>query len=492
MTRTNGYLGAVLPWACALMLAACGGDDPVSVTEFSVSLTLSSVTLLPGETVIVDAQAIDSQGSTLFGKTFTWTSSDSTVAGVEPLGTSSVLLTAVGEGSATIEATSEGQSAMAAVTVTVGGLFAFTSAGSGGYSHSCGLAVSGTAYCWGSNNLPISQLGNDTTDFTSTPLAVSPDLTFTSLSSGGVHTCGITTSSAAYCWGWNEDGQLGNGFISESGAPAPVSGELTFASVSAGFAHTCGVTTGGVAYCWGRNTNGILGDGTTTGRETPVPVLGNLTFASISAGSGPEFTHTCGVTTTGAAYCWGKNYHGSLGDQTTSDSLEPVAVSGGLIFASVSTGEAHSCGLTTSGSAYCWGWNASGQLGDGFTIDRAAPVPVIGDLTFSSIGLGTQHTCGVTTTGAGYCWGMNDSGQLGNGDQTGPFDAQPTPQPISGRLTFESLSGGLWHTCGVVTSGAAYCWGWNQVGMLGNGDGGSKGQLFETYETRPVRVIGPS
>ena len=49
-----------------------------------------------------------------------------------------------------------------------------------------------------------------------------------------------------------------------------------------------------------------------------------------------------------------------------------------------------------------------------------------------------------------------------------------------GRLTFESLSGGLWHTCGVVTSGAAYCWGWNQVGMLGNGDGGSRSQLFQT------------
>ena len=70
--RTNSYLGAVSPWACVLMLAACGGDDPVSVTEdaFSVSLTLTSVTLLPGETAIVDARAIDSQGSTVFGKAF--------------------------------------------------------------------------------------------------------------------------------------------------------------------------------------------------------------------------------------------------------------------------------------------------------------------------------------------------------------------------------------------------------------------------------------
>src|SRR5439155_7778918 len=97
---------------------------------------------------------------------------------------------------------------------------------------------------------------------------------------------------------------------------------------------TCGVTTSGAAYCWG--LRGQLGDGTSgTDRLTPVAVSGGLTFAAVSA----RGFHTCGVTTSGAAYCWGTNGSGELGNGTRTGSLIPVAVSGGLTFAAVSAGD---------------------------------------------------------------------------------------------------------------------------------------------------------
>src|SRR5207244_12949888 len=54
---------------------------------------------------------------------------------------------------------------------------------------------------------------------------------------------------------------------------------LTFSQLSVGYLQTCGVTTSGAAYCWGRNSNGQLGDGTTTDHTSPALVLGGLRFA---------------------------------------------------------------------------------------------------------------------------------------------------------------------------------------------------------------------
>jgi alpha-tubulin suppressor-like RCC1 family protein len=50
-------------------------------------------------------------------------------------------------------------------------------------------------------------------------------------------------------------------------------GGVSFAAIDAGDKHTCGVTSTGAVYCWGDNTFGQLGDGTTTGRLVPTRVL---------------------------------------------------------------------------------------------------------------------------------------------------------------------------------------------------------------------------
>src|SRR2546429_8407999 len=51
--------------------------------------------------------------------------------------------------------------------------------------------------------------------------------------------------------------------------PTQPAAPLTLTAVSAGWSHTCGLTAAGAAYCWGQNGSGRLGGGTTTDPANP-------------------------------------------------------------------------------------------------------------------------------------------------------------------------------------------------------------------------------
>jgi len=327
-----------------------------------------------------------------------------------------------------------------------------------GYEHSCGVTTTGQAYCWGSND--YGQLGDGTSTDRSTPVAVLGLVSAASISVGGEHSCALVSGGQAYCWGRNFYGQLGDGTSTDRSTPAAVLGLVSVSSISAGGEHSCAVATGGQAYCWGRNFYGQLGDGTTTSRSTPVAVSGLVSAASISAGG----SHSCAVATGGQAYCWGNNDYGQLGDGTTTSRSTPVAVSGLVSAASISAGGSHSCAVASTGQAYCWGRNVFGQLGDGTTTDRSTPVAVSGLSSAASIAADTWHSCAVATGGRAYCWGSNGFGQLGDGTTTD----RSTPVAVSGLSSAASISAGKWHSCAVAT-GQAYCWGNNGSGRLGDG-----------------------
>lgn len=485
--------GAVGITATALSNGVRG--DPASITVApavpvaSITIAPDSATLVVGGIAQLSATLRDETGRIISGRPVDWTSLSTTVATVDVAGQ----VVADGAGVATIVAASGDVADSAYVSVIV---LSFASL-SGGTSYTCGVTTDGAAYCWGApHNDALGVVGTPSQEckYTSTspdsmgvtyvepclpvPHRVNGGLTFSVVDAAVVHTCGLTPSGVAYCWGGNYQAQFGNGPSSSSTQPSPVpsASGLILGTLNTGSSHTCGIASDDVAYCWGGNQYGQLGIGTAedVNQGSPRTIQGGLTFRMVSTGG----WHTCGVTTSGAAYCWGSNVYGTLGDGTTTTlQPSPVAVLGGLTFASISASFNHTCGVTTTGEAYCWGYNG-GRLGDGTTTDRTSPVPVLGGLTFAMVSAGGGHTCGVTTSGAAHCWGYNGDGRLGDGtvaDRTSPV-------AVLGGLTFSSISTGDAHTCGITTQNVAYCWGRNHSGQLGNGTANST--------ALPVKVAG--
>ncbi|CAB5069331.1 unannotated protein [freshwater metagenome] len=219
----------------------------------------------------------------------------------------------------------------------------------GGF-HFCAVMDDGTARCWGYNK--DGQLGNKTTLNSSVPVTVLKPVNstdFTSPLSGiasitatmnnlGSHTCAALTDGTARCWGRNGSGQLGNNStFSRTAAtsrvldPADTTQALGgIASITVARVSTCALMTDHTARCWGSNYSGELGNGTNDNSSVPVTVvdpadtttaLGGI--SSISAGD----SLACALLTDGTARCWGYNYAGQLGNNTTTDSNVPVTVS---------------------------------------------------------------------------------------------------------------------------------------------------------------------
>ena len=170
------------------------------------------------------------------------------------------------------------------------------------------------------------------------------------------------------------------------------------------------------------------------------------------------FYHTCALTSEGTVMCWGDNEYGQLGDGTRTNRSAPVAVSGLSHVTALTAGVYHTCALTDMGKVQCWGDNEQGQLGLG----DAAPVSSTTALTVSAplsnvVGLagGMDHTCAMLSTGGAMCWGNNDDGQLGNGTMAG----SSIPVPVGGLSNTAAIAAGEQSSCAVLNTGKVMCWG---------------------------------
>ena len=298
-----------------------------------------------------------------------------------------------------------------------------------GFGQTCGLDAAGFAVCWSNEADGV-------------PAPVSSSVQFRQLALAGSFSCGLDGAGAAWCWGENDWGQLGDGTKTHSVAPVAVTGGLTFSSIAVGGKHACGITGTGMAYCWGMNFAGELGTSADPDlcapyecSAAPLAVQGGHTFTRIVAGD----NHTCALDSSGAGWCWGfsdKRGAGPGSDTSPPAAPVPTAVAGGVLFAQLTAGPGHTCGLTGSGQAYCWGANPDGRtgqppgnhIGAQGTAVELSPTLVQGGRTFTQLDAGGAHTCGLAADGV-YCWGDNSGGAVGIYEGNTQLPVRVTGQP---------------------------------------------------------------
>lgn len=186
------------------------------------------------------------------------------------------------------------------------------------------------------------------------------------------------------------------------------------------------------------------------------------------------------------------NLPGQMGDN-----LAPINLGSGRTARQVVTGGKFTCALLDNDSVKCWGRNKKGQLGLGITDNTwGGAVNQMGDLlpavslgvgrTAKQISAGRYHACAILDDDSAKCWGYNNVGQLGQGHQNDigadPLEMGDFLSPINLGQAVLQMSAGESHTCAVLLDQSLKCWGGNAEGQLGLGDqtdrgGGSSAEM---------------
>jgi hypothetical protein len=357
---------------------------------------------------------------------------------------------------------------------------------------------------------PIAWTGNPTlrnVQPASTPTRVSSGgITLTTVSAGGSGTvmnldggyeptaCGLTESNLAYCWGSGGRGALGSGETTDASSPTAVAGPLagqTMSAVAAGKNQSCGVTQQGTAYCWGglpvtgqTRIPAYLGSGSTDGSAVPLPVSTEGVLAGKKLTDITTWGSTCVLDESGAAYCWGENESGTVGNGTVDPVTEPIAVAGDLRFTSITAAAAQTCGITTDYEAYCWGAINSkpATSTEGFSsvaaVTRVASNGTLSGKTWRTITPGPNSACATDSADDLYCWGAGvvpgaGAGGLNSATGFGEVIENPTKVEIpGGNVASTSIAETFGYPedlpspCALSKSGDVYCWAGNDEGVL--------------------------
>ncbi len=96
-------------------------------------------------------------------------------------------------------------------------------------------------------------------------------------------------------------------------------------------------------------------------------------------------------------------------------------------------------------------------------LPTSAPPVDLSRASWDSITVGLQHSCGIRSDGEAWCWGDNSNHQSG----WGPYDGTTRMARVDEPGPWKLLDATGTTTCGIKVDGTAWCWGANSFGQTG-------------------------
>ncbi len=285
---------------------------------------------------------------------------------------------------------------------------------------------------------------------------------------GLAHSLALDVNGDVWSWGLNDRGQLGDDSVIDRAIPVRVVGlPRPAVAIAAGERHSLALLDDGTVAGWGDNALRQVQPDLNLVPDrnfliTPEIVLDDVDpiggITAIAAGR----HHSLGLQADGDVRGWGSNGRLALGsaDRNATKHVEDLLVVDAI---AIAAGDGFSLALADDGSVWGWGATDDDQLGtDIGNDDRNRPIDIGFTPEVDAIGVGAKHTLMVLFDGNVGSLGRSSSGQLGDGSRSKPV-AQPFRPP--NLFNVVETAGGLIHSLARQADRSVYAWGNNRFGQ---------------------------